>query len=130
MPSWNEMTMLAWTIYISFLGVAVLLALKPDNVRGARIVAMLSAVAGLVVALAGASVYDVNGAPVKVADAAWIPQLGIRYTLVVDGISVTLVVLMERRASNQAILCVLPRAHRRSLWRVPELRFVPPVCVL
>ena len=62
--------MLAWTIYISFIGVAVLLALKPDNVRGARIVAMLASVAGLIIALAGALGFDAKGGLATVADAA------------------------------------------------------------
>ncbi|MBI3417475.1 MAG: NADH-quinone oxidoreductase subunit M [Verrucomicrobia bacterium] len=85
--------MLAWTIYISFLGVAVLLALKPDDARGARIVAMLASVTGLLVALAGALQYSTDAGLVTVADKPWIPQLSIRYTLAVDGISLTLLVL-------------------------------------
>ena len=40
--------MLAWTIYLSFIGVTCLLALEPCDTRGARIVAMLSSVTGLV----------------------------------------------------------------------------------
>src|SRR5882672_8261610 len=87
------MTMLAWTIYISFIGVAILLVLKPDDVRGARRVAMLASVAGLLVALAGALGYDPKAGLSTVADGSWIPQLGIRYQLAVDGISVTLVLL-------------------------------------
>ena len=45
--------MLAWTIYISFLGVAVLMLLPRGDARLARIVALLTAIAGFVVALAG-----------------------------------------------------------------------------
>ena len=45
--------MLAWTIYISFLGVLVLMLLPKGNARAARAVALLTAVAGLFVALAG-----------------------------------------------------------------------------
>ncbi len=85
--------MLAWTVYLSFAGAAVLLMLKPGNARGARIVTMLSALAGLLVALAGALSYDAQGGLVTVTDATWIPQLGIRYTLAVDGISLTLLML-------------------------------------
>ena len=40
--------MLAWTVYLSFLGVVGVLALKPADARGARIVAMLSSGASLV----------------------------------------------------------------------------------
>ena len=39
-------------------------------------------------------------------------------------------VFLEHRASGEGILRVLPRAHRRRLWRVPELRSVPAVRVL
>lgn len=85
--------MLAWTIYISFIGAVWLLVLKPENVRGARIVAMLSTVAGLLIALAGAISFDAKTGLVPVADVPWIPQLGIRYNLAVDGINITLLVL-------------------------------------
>src|ERR1051325_8575401 len=85
--------MLAWTIYISFLGVAVLMALKPEDARSARLVSMLVSVVGLVLALAGALGFDAQGGLVTVADAAWIPQLGIRFHLAVDGINITLLVL-------------------------------------
>jgi NADH-quinone oxidoreductase subunit M len=85
--------MLAWTIYLSFLGVAVLLALKPENVRGARLVALATSLAGLILALAGALQFEAKNGLTTVADAAWIPQLGIRYNLAVDGLSLTLLVV-------------------------------------
>jgi NADH-quinone oxidoreductase subunit M len=88
--------MLAWTIYISFLGVLVLMLLPKGNAALARKVAMLTAVAGFVVAVAG----FIQQAPelklgkiLPVADADWIPSLGIRYHLAADGISLTLVLL-------------------------------------
>ena len=46
--------MLAWTIYISFIGVLVLMLLPRDNARAARIVALLTAIASCVVAFIGA----------------------------------------------------------------------------
>ena len=46
--------MLAWTIYITFIGVLVLMLLPRDNARAARIVALLTAIAGCVVAFVGA----------------------------------------------------------------------------
>jgi NADH-quinone oxidoreductase subunit M len=85
--------MLAWTIYISFIGAAWLLALKPRDARAARRVAMLAAVAGLLVALVGTMQYSTQGGLMTVVDRAWVPQLGIRYHLAADGISLTLVVL-------------------------------------
>jgi NADH:ubiquinone oxidoreductase subunit 4 (subunit M) len=45
--------MLAWTVYISFIGVLVLMLLPKDNAAAARKVAMTTAVAGLFVALTG-----------------------------------------------------------------------------
>jgi NADH-quinone oxidoreductase subunit M len=84
--------MLAWTIYISFLGVLVLMLLPKGNASAARKVAMLTAVASFVVALAG-FVQHQPGETVTVANVPWIPSLGIHYHLAADGISVTLVLL-------------------------------------
>lgn len=84
--------MLAWTIYISFLGVAALLALPRDNARAARAVAMLTALGGFACALAGT--FQGCGDSIQtITDASWIPSLGIRYHLAADGISLTLVLL-------------------------------------
>ncbi len=89
--------MLAWTIYISFLGVVVLMLLPKGNARAARTVAMLAATAGFLVALAG--FIDRFQSPDSVDPIAtvirvhWIPSLGIEYHLAVDGISLTLVLL-------------------------------------
>jgi len=85
--------MLAWTIYISFLGVALLMCLPRDSARAARIVALLVSLAGLVVALSGAFTYQSAQRIATVTDLSWIPTLGIRYQLAADGISLTLVVL-------------------------------------
>jgi NADH-quinone oxidoreductase subunit M len=84
--------MLAWTIYISFLGVLVLMLLPQGNASAARKVAMLAAVAGLLVALAGFVEFKA-GEIVTVAKLPWIPSLGIEYHLAADGISLTLVLL-------------------------------------
>jgi NADH-quinone oxidoreductase subunit M len=85
--------MLAWTIYLSFLGAAGMLVLKPDNVRGIRALALAASIAGLVVALAGAVAFSPEAGVMTITDRAWIPSLGIRYHLAADGISLTLVVL-------------------------------------
>jgi NADH-quinone oxidoreductase subunit M len=85
--------MLAWTVYISFIGVAWLLALKPADARAARAVALLTTLAGLLTALAGAVDYRPEAGLVTVVDQPWIPQLGIRFHFAVDGISVVLVIL-------------------------------------
>jgi len=83
--------MLHWTIYISFFGVVVLTLLQRDNARAARIVALLTALAGFAVALIGTVQ---AGAGVNTfCDFAWVPTLGIHYHLAADGISLTLVLL-------------------------------------
>ncbi len=84
--------MLAWTIYISFLGAAALLFLPRDNARAARWLAMAVALAGFGCGVAG-TVRVQPGAVHTIVDAAWIPSLGIEYHLAADGISLTLVLL-------------------------------------
>jgi NADH-quinone oxidoreductase subunit M len=84
--------MLAWTIYISFIGVGVLMLLPRDNAQMARVVALLTAITGLVIGLAGAVQLD-PGKANTISQAHWVPSLGIEYYLGADGISMTLVVL-------------------------------------
>ena len=83
--------MLAWTIYISFLGVLVLL-LPKVSVRAARIIAILTAMGGLAVTVVGFA-QQRTGTMVTVARVPWIPSLGIEYHLAADGISLTLLLL-------------------------------------
>jgi NADH-quinone oxidoreductase subunit M len=85
--------MLAWTVYISFIGVLVLLLLPQGDARAARGVALLSAILGLVLALAGAVQYKVGVGIETIVNKPWIPGLGIHYFLAADGISLTLVLL-------------------------------------
>ncbi|MCX8091293.1 MAG: NADH-quinone oxidoreductase subunit M [Verrucomicrobiae bacterium] len=66
------------------------------NAAAARKLALFTALAGLALALTG----FIQGAPefragkmIPLADAPWIPSLGIRYQLAADGISATLVLL-------------------------------------
>jgi NADH-quinone oxidoreductase subunit M len=84
--------MLAWTIYISFFGVAVLMLLPKGNPRAARAVAMLAALGGFTVALGG--FFEARAGEIQtVAKVPWIPLLGLEYYLAADGISITLVLL-------------------------------------
>src|SRR5713101_3255871 len=85
--------MLTWTIYISFIGVGVLMLLPQDQKKAARAVALITALAGLAIALAGAFQYKLGSGIVVIKKIAWIPSLGIDYHLAADGISLTLVVL-------------------------------------
>src|ERR1035441_6005436 len=84
--------MLAWTIYISFLGAAALLLLPKGNARAAHAVALLAAVLGFIIALAG-TLGAKPGELRTIAKVPWIPAFGIEYHLAADGISLTLVVL-------------------------------------
>src|SRR6266480_2238094 len=83
--------MLGWTIYISFLGAAVLTLLPRDNAQAARVAALLTAMAGFAVALAGT--FKAGAGPNTLCDVSWVPTLGIHYHLAADGISLTLVLL-------------------------------------
>jgi len=91
--------MLAWTIYISFIGVLVLMLLPKGNAPLARGTALLFAVLGLIAGIAGISQYKDSvsaagsGKIMSVANCDWIPSLGIHYHLAADGISLTLVLL-------------------------------------
>src|SRR5262245_43863215 len=84
--------MLAWTIYTSFIGVAVLMMLPKENARLARSVALLTAGIGLAIALLG--IFGAKaGDQVTIAKIRWIHSLGIEYHLAADGISFVLVLL-------------------------------------
>ncbi len=84
--------MLAWTIYISFLGAAAMFLLPKGSVTAARILALLTAVAGFAIALT-AFVNHRTGEMLTVTDVPWIPTLGIHYHLAADGISLYLILL-------------------------------------
>lgn len=85
--------MLAWTIYISFIGAALALFVPKSRERFARVVALCSAVAGFLLSLSPfvgtAPLYEV----VNLSKISWIPSLGISYHLAYDGISAVMVLL-------------------------------------
>src|SRR5271154_6041262 len=88
--------MLAWTIYISFLAAAFLMFLPGDNPRPARWTALLAALAGLGCAAMGIAEcrhHAAAGVLTDVVNVPWITELGIRYHLAADGISLVLVLL-------------------------------------
>jgi NADH-quinone oxidoreductase subunit M len=84
--------MLAWTTYISFLGVLVLLLLPKNSVQAARVLALLTAVAGFMVTLRGFWEHR-SGELITVVRVPWVPSLGVEYYLAADGISLTLLLL-------------------------------------
>ena len=85
--------MLAWTIYLSFAGAAAMFLLPRDNPRAARILALVVAVAGLIVALVGAHQHPGGKEIVDVARHSWLPIVGAEYHLAADGISLVMVIL-------------------------------------
>lgn len=87
------MSLLPWTIYLSFAGAALALAAGTRSAAAARWTALTAAVASWVVALLAAKSFVPSNAAQTLVDVAWIPQVGARYHLTADGISLTLVVL-------------------------------------
>ena len=84
----------AWTIYISFAGAAALLFLPKDKPAAARLLALATALAGLAIALAAFVQYRPGPQGImEIVRCDWIPELGIRYHLAADGVSLVLVVL-------------------------------------
>jgi NADH-quinone oxidoreductase subunit M len=82
--------MLAWTIYLSFIGAVAVMLLPRDRARQARGVALLAAGLGLVAAVSGL----VEGGELRtLTRVSWVPGLGIEYHLAADGISVALTLL-------------------------------------
>ena len=86
--------MLAWTVYISFLGVLGLMLLPKTAVREARAVGFASALGGLLVALVGFLEFK-KGEILTISKCPWVPSLGIEYHLAADGVSMTLVLLLR-----------------------------------
>ena len=84
--------MLAWTIYISFIGAVALILLPKRAAQAARVIALLAAIAGLAVTVATFAAHP-SGEIVQITRASWVPSLGLEYHLAADGISLTLVLL-------------------------------------
>jgi len=85
--------MLAWTIYISFIGVAAVMLLPKDDARLARVTALLTALLGCFISLGAILQYKLGSGIVTITKASWVASLGIEYHLAADGISLTLVLL-------------------------------------
>lgn len=100
--------MLAWTIYISFIG-ALAARLSPSK-QICRIVALLTAIAGFALTLTTLVNWQ-PGSILTVVDVAWIPQLGISWHLAADGISLT-VLLLTGIAATAGILFSWNIEHR------------------
>ncbi len=85
--------MLAWTIYISFLGALAVLLVPKERVGLVRAVALGTAGIGLAIGFFGA--IEFGGGPVVdiIVEKPWIPEIGVEFILAVDGISIVLVLL-------------------------------------
>jgi NADH-quinone oxidoreductase subunit M len=90
-----------WTIYLSLLGAGLIMLLPRESKTLVRWVALLTGLAGLMVALGGyldyhrwiSSATDLTDGFRHIIKLDWIPSLGIGYHLAVDGINYPLVVL-------------------------------------
>jgi NADH-quinone oxidoreductase subunit M len=84
--------MLAWTIYISFLGALALFLLPSRRAAWARIFALLTNIVTFAITLT-AFIQHRTGEMLTVARLPWVPSLGIEFNLKADGISLTLLLL-------------------------------------
>ena len=84
---------LAFTIYISFVGAALVALVPSEKPVLARITALVSAVLGFVVTLFAIAQGHATAALNDVINVPWISAIGARYHLAADGISVTLLLL-------------------------------------
>jgi NADH-quinone oxidoreductase subunit M len=82
--------MLAWTIYLSFGGALLIALFTQGRPQMARALALVTALGGLILAVLA---FFTQSGVAPIVDAAWIPAMGIRYTLSADGISRVLVLL-------------------------------------
>jgi len=87
------MSLLPWSIYVSFAGALLALAAGRRSAAAARWVALATAATAWGLVLAAACRFTPAAGLQTVADAGWIPLMGIRYHLAADGISLTLLVL-------------------------------------
>ena len=84
--------MLAWTIYISFLGALVLLLLPSRSAALVRVLALTTTLVTFAITLT-AFLQHRSGEMFTVVDRPWISSLGIHFSLKADGISLTLLLL-------------------------------------
>ncbi|MDE3083607.1 MAG: NADH-quinone oxidoreductase subunit M [Verrucomicrobiota bacterium] len=87
------MNLLPWTIYLSFAGALLALAAGARSAAAARWVALVTAAASWSITLFAAANFTPGPGLQTLADVPWIPEMGIRYHLAADGISLTLLVL-------------------------------------
>jgi NADH-quinone oxidoreductase subunit M len=84
--------MLAWTIYISFLGALALLLLPARSAALVRVLALATSLGTFAITLT-AFLQHRSGEMFTVVDHPWISSMGIHFSLKADGISLTLLLL-------------------------------------
>jgi NADH-quinone oxidoreductase subunit M len=87
------MSLLPWTIYLSLAGALLALVAGTRSAAVARAAALATALAALGLTLAAAWRFVPAAGLQTLVDREWIPELGVRYHLAADGISMTLLVL-------------------------------------
>ena len=85
--------MLAWTIYISFLGAALVALIPSEKPVLVRVTALVAALLGFAVTAVAIAQGQATATLSEVVNVPWISALGARYHLAADGISVTLLLL-------------------------------------
>ncbi len=128
------LNMIAWTIYLSFGGAAVLALLPRGQAWLARWIALGTVLAGAAAAFGGAFQYRAGSGLQTIARTAWLPSWGIDYHLAVGrnqrdagpahggGGGGEASFFVEHRAAGEGVFRVLSGADRRRLRRVSELR--------
>jgi NADH-quinone oxidoreductase subunit M len=87
------MSLLPYTIYLSFAGALLSLVAGMRSAAAARGVALVTAAGCWAITLFAASGFVPANGLQTLVNLPWIPELGVRYHLAADGISLTLVVL-------------------------------------
>ena len=100
----NGLPLLTIIVFLPLLGALIVLS-RPNHPGMCRIVSLTTALVDLflVVSLLCPSIRTAAGPWFRVEDYAWIPSMGIRYTLAMDGLSLMLLLL----TGFLGVLCVL-----------------------
>ncbi len=87
------MNLLPWTIYVSFAGALLALVAGARSAAAARWVALATTGAGALLTFLAAREFVPAAGLQELVNVPWIAELGVRYHLAADGISLTLLVL-------------------------------------
>ena len=88
------MGLLSLIIWLPLLGAAAILFVPPAQLRAIRTIALASAGASFVLSLYAAANFDTaTGAIQFVESVAWVPEMGMAYSLGIDGLSLPMILL-------------------------------------